>query len=109
MGSVGDGYDNALCESFFATFERELLGRTTFRTASETRLAVFDWIEAGYNPYRRHSGTWRMSPANFERRYAYQTLAASINLFGKTDCLHSRSKDQRGQSHYHCGHDCVMD
>jgi hypothetical protein len=39
MGSVGDAYDNALCESFFATLECELLDRQRFTTPAEARLA----------------------------------------------------------------------
>ena len=45
MGTVGDCFDNAMCESFFATLESELLERSSFRTQSEARLAVFDFIE----------------------------------------------------------------
>ena len=45
MGSVGDAYDNALCESFFATLECELLDRERFRTPAEARRALFDFIE----------------------------------------------------------------
>jgi putative transposase len=45
MGSVGDAYDNALCESFFATLECELLDRRRFPTQAEARVAVFDFIE----------------------------------------------------------------
>jgi putative transposase len=55
MGSVGDAYDNALCESFFATLECELLDRHRFHTQADARLAVFDFIEGWYNPRRRHS------------------------------------------------------
>ncbi len=55
MGSVGDCYANALCESFFATLECELLDRQTFPTQAEARLAVFEFIEGWYNPHRRHS------------------------------------------------------
>jgi len=55
MGSVGDAHDNALCESFFATLECELLDRECFRTQADARLAVFDFIEGWYNPRRRHS------------------------------------------------------
>jgi transposase InsO family protein len=50
MGSVGDAYDNALCESFFATLECELLDRHRFRTQLEARQDVFDFIEGWYNP-----------------------------------------------------------
>ncbi len=60
MGSVGDCYDNALCESFFATLECELIDRFTFRTKRDARLAVFRWIEAWYNPVRRHSSIGRL-------------------------------------------------
>ena len=68
MGSVGDCYDNALCESFFATLECELLDRCRFRTQAEARMAIFDFIEGWYNPHRRHSGIDMLSPMNYERR-----------------------------------------
>ena len=68
MGSVGDAYDNAMCESFFATLECELLEQCRFRTQAEARLAVFDFIEGWYNPRRRHSALDYESPINFERR-----------------------------------------
>jgi putative transposase len=80
MGSVGDCYDNALCESFFATLECELIDRFTFRTKRDARLAVFRWIEAWYNQRRRHSKIGRMSPVNFERRYYFELPRESVNL-----------------------------
>ena len=67
MGSVGDCYDNALCESFFATLECELLDRYRFRTSAEAETAVFHFIEGWYNPHRRHSALGQRSPMNFER------------------------------------------
>jgi putative transposase len=67
MGSVGDCYDNAMCESFFATLECELLDRYRFRTAAEAETAVFHFIEGWYNPHRRHSALGQRSPMNFER------------------------------------------
>lgn len=70
MGSVGDCYDNAMCESFFATLECELLDRVTLRTPGEARTAVFDFIEGWYNPTRRHSSLDYESPLAFERRAA---------------------------------------
>jgi putative transposase len=70
MGSVGDCYDNALCESFFATLECELLDRVTLRTPREGREAVFDFIEGWYNPRRRHSALDYESPLVFERQHA---------------------------------------
>jgi putative transposase len=75
--SVGDAYDNAMAESFFASLETELLDRTTFRTRADARLAVFDYIEAFYNPRRRHSALDYLSPAEFERRYRSETITAA--------------------------------
>jgi putative transposase len=55
MGSVGDCYDNTMCESFFATLECELIEREMFSDRSEARLAVFDYVEGFYNPKKLHS------------------------------------------------------
>jgi putative transposase len=68
VGSVGAAYDNALCESFFATLECEFLHRHRFATQAAARLAVFDYIEGWYNPRRRHSALGYLSPIAFERR-----------------------------------------
>lgn len=77
MGSVGDCYDNAMCESFFATLECELLDRVTLRTPHEARSVVFDFIEGWYNPTRRHSSLDYESPIAFERRHLSATTVAS--------------------------------
>src|SRR5512134_2655869 len=69
MGSVGDAYDNAMAESFFATLECELLDRRTFKTQAEARIAVFEFIEGFYNPRRRHSSLGYLSPIDYERRH----------------------------------------
>jgi putative transposase len=70
MGSVGDAYDNAMCESFFATLECELLDRRRFKTQAEARTAVFEFIEGFYNPRRRHSSIGYLSPIDYERHAA---------------------------------------
>ncbi len=70
MGSVGDCFDNAMAESFFATLECELLDRSTFRTRAEAERAIFEFIEGWYNPHRRHSALGYVSPVNFERQHA---------------------------------------
>ena len=74
MGSVGDAYDNAMAESFFATLEREVLNRRRLRSQAEARMVVFEWIEGWYNPHRRHSGLGYRSPVNYERWYSSQPL-----------------------------------
>jgi putative transposase len=77
MGSVGDCFDNAMCESFFATLECELLDRRRFKTQIEARMAVFEFIEAWYNPHRRHSALDYLSPINYERSHLQETLYRS--------------------------------
>ena len=67
MGSVGDAYDNAMAESFFATLECELLDRCRFKTQAEVRIAVFTFIESFYNPRRRHSSIGYLSPIAYEK------------------------------------------
>jgi putative transposase len=69
MGPVGDAYDNAMCESFFASLECELLDRRVFRSHAEGRMAVFQYIEGWYNPRRRHSALGYQSPVNYERMH----------------------------------------
>ena len=69
MGTIGDAFDNAMCESFFATLECELLDRRCFHSQSEARMAVFQWIEGWYNSRRRHSSLDYQSPINYERKH----------------------------------------
>ena len=68
MGTVGDAYDNAMAESFFATLECELIDRRKWETKTEARLALFTYIEGWYNPRRRHSALGHTSPAAFEAK-----------------------------------------
>lgn len=75
MGSAGDCYDNAQCESFFATLECELLDGRTFQTREEAKRAVFEFIEGWYNPHRRHSALGYDSPAAYERRHTVSLSA----------------------------------
>ena len=68
MGTVGDAYDNAMAESVFASLEKELLKHRRFKSKTEARMALFEWIEGWYNPHRRHSSIGRLSPNNFESK-----------------------------------------
>ena len=70
MGSVGDCFDNAMAESFFATLECELLTRHAFHTHHEARAAVFEFLEVFYNRQRRHSAIGYLSPEAYERQWA---------------------------------------
>ena len=87
MGSVGDAYDNALAESFFATLECELIDRHRFRNQAEARMAIFDFIEGWYNPHRRHSAIGYDSPVNYEKR-----LASPIIWQSRRNDLHTGSQ-----------------
>lgn len=69
MGSVGDCYDNAMAESFFATLKTERTHRRSYRTRTEATDDVFTWIEGRYNTRRRHSALGHISPAAYERRH----------------------------------------
>jgi putative transposase len=75
MGTVGDAYDNAMAESFFATLEREVLNRRRFKTQAEAKMAIFDWLEGWYNPHRRHSSLGYRSPVNYERHALHSEAA----------------------------------
>ena len=90
MGSVGDAYDNAMAESFFATLEREVLNRRRFRSQAEAKMAIFEWIEGWYNPHRRHSSLGYRSPMNYERAHQRSTDSmprASAAFGGRLDLV----------------------
>jgi putative transposase len=67
MGSKGDCYDNAVCESFHASLEKDMLRRRSLRSRQEARTAVFDYIEVFFNRERLHSTLGYRSPAEYER------------------------------------------
>jgi putative transposase len=79
MGSVGDAYDNAMCESFFATLECELLDRRRFTNQVEARMTIFEFIEGWYNSHRRHSSLDYLSPMEFERRWAAPSTPIAVS------------------------------
>ena len=82
-GSVGDCYDNALCESFFATLECELIDRRRFATKAEARMAVFTFIEGWYNVRRRHSALAYASPMDYEEPHRAAAESSSRQLSTK--------------------------
>jgi len=78
LGSVGDCYDNAVCEAFHSTLKRELVHRRPWPTRAELKTAVFEYIEGFYNTTRRHSTLSYHSPARFESLYAMSDTHTSI-------------------------------
>lgn len=70
MGSIGDCFDNSVAESFFGSLQLELLDEHRWHTRDQLALAIFDWIEAWYNPRRRHSYCKMLSPVDYEAAHA---------------------------------------
>ena len=77
MGSIGDCFDNSVVESFFGTLQLELLDEHQWATRQQLALAVFEWIEAWYNPRRRHSYCRMLSPVDYEAACRPQPHAAA--------------------------------
>jgi len=69
MGSRGDAYDNAACESVISTLKVEWIKRHRYRSRDEARLSIFRYLETFYNPRRRHSSLGGISPDEYERRF----------------------------------------
>jgi len=76
MGKIACAYDNALMESFWSSMQIELLDRRYWTTRTELAQAIFEWIEAFYNPVRRHSALDYRSPVEFERLHTAAQQAA---------------------------------
>ena len=66
MSNIGDCYDNAMMESFWATLKEECCGPTIFASRNEAKVAIFEYIEVYYNRQRIHSSLGYFSPVNYE-------------------------------------------
>lgn len=69
MGKVASSVDNCMIESFWSTMQRELLDTQTWDAPDELGAAIFEWIEAWYNPRRRHSSIGYLSPLDYEKQH----------------------------------------
>ncbi len=76
FGSVGDGLDNAMMESFWSSMQIELLNRKKWRTRIELANAMFDYIEIFHNRQRRHSQLNYRTPIEFEITYEKELINA---------------------------------
>jgi putative transposase len=76
MGSIGDCYDNSVAESFFGTLQLELLDEHRWVSRQQLALAIYEWIEAWYNPRRRHSYCRMLSPTDYEAAHIPADAAA---------------------------------
>lgn len=70
IGSIGDAYGNSVAEAFFSILQRELLDQHDCDTRDQLASAIFEWIEARYNPRRRHSYNKGLSPIDYETAQA---------------------------------------
>lgn len=70
MSRKGECLDNAVAESFFGTLKTELVDHEDYRTRTEAKQSLFEYIEVFYNQRRRHSYLGYVSPAEYERRSA---------------------------------------
>jgi len=77
MGRVASSVDNCLMESFFSTLQRELLDTRHWPTKSELAASIFEWIEAWYNPRRRHSSLDYLSPIQYEQQHQRLPITAN--------------------------------
>ncbi len=76
MGRVASSVDNTMMESFWSTMQRELLDTQRWRTQDELASATFEWIEAWYNPRRRHTSLGMIAPHEFETLHTAVDSAA---------------------------------
>ena len=75
LGSVGDGYDNALAESFVDSFKTELIADRVWQTREQLEFAIARWI-GWYNQRRLHSSLGDIPPVEFEARHEVPTQRA---------------------------------
>jgi len=76
MGRVASSVDNTMMESFWSTMQRELLDRQIWESRAQLASAIFEWIEAFYNPVRRHTSIGDLSPVEFEALHTAADIAA---------------------------------
>ncbi len=80
MGTAGDAYDNAMCESFFGTLEAEFLSGDHFATHKQARRRIFSFLDGWYNVRRLHSSIGDRSPLEFENLSAKTETASPYEL-----------------------------
>jgi putative transposase len=69
LGRTGSCFDNAVSESFFASYKKELIHTRPWPSIQHLKKATFDWIETYYNRQRRHSTLRYLTPREYELGY----------------------------------------
>lgn len=96
MSGVGQCWDNAPMESFFATLKKELVHDEDYQTREQARASIFEYIEVFYNRQRRHSTLGYESPERYEQQRAQKRRSVSPALFGPEPP--SQGKGVQGQT-----------
>jgi len=76
MSRLGNCWDNAVVESFFATLKAELAADSRWKTREEAKRAVVEYIEVWYNRKRRHQTLGYLTPAQYENDVLKRAKAA---------------------------------
>jgi putative transposase len=84
MGSRGDAYDNAACESVISTLKVEWIKRHRYESRDQARLSIFRYIETFYNPRRRHSSLAGISPDEYEQRFQNRLQEQEVDTIETT-------------------------
>lgn len=84
MGSRGDAYDNAACESVISTLKVEWIKRHRYQSRDQARLSIFRYIETFYNPRRRHTSLGGISPDEYENRCQERLQEEGFNTMETT-------------------------
>lgn len=74
MGRVASSVDNLMIESFWSSMQREVLDTRTWDSPEQLGAAIFEWIEAWYNPRRRHTSLEMLSPVDYEHHWKTERL-----------------------------------
>jgi transposase InsO family protein len=69
MSRKGNCWDNAVAESFFHTLKTELVHHEDYRSRTEAKASIFEYIEVFYNTRRRHGFNNQLSPVEYEEQY----------------------------------------
>jgi len=74
MGRVASSVDNSMIESLWSTMQREFLNTRSWDSPEQLGSAIFEWIEAWYNPRRRHTSLEMLSPVDYEHQWKTQRI-----------------------------------
>jgi putative transposase len=77
LGRTGICYDNAVAESFFATYKKELIHTRPWPNTKSLKKETFGWIETYYNTVRRHSTLEYLTPREYELGYRHLNQLAA--------------------------------